>query len=427
MRNAHQKSRPFLCAAAIAIAALGVNSASFAGQPPPLPGGEIKQLISGTKVHLHTPVGSVLPVLYRQNGTLVGQAGTMLGFYLGATRDEGKWWIANSKLCQKWNTWFKGKKNCLDIRRRGADFHWDDGKGESGLATIVSRSKTVVAARTRKKKKHVRIGAPIGLGAPLPKAANVKSRPKKAKVARKRTPNVAAKSKAKIKTTASKTATRKTVVAAYAPVKRSALSPVRSLTAGKPATRKSAAERWADRQALANRQARARPSAVKTKPATRPRAVKTGRQKVSVPQIYRVVGVDELDVLNVRTAGTADAAVVAVIPPGSRNVQVVGSCNGDWCPVNHAGRRGWVNKTFLQRQEPSSRRNSFRVVRVYDGDVLNIRRMPSETAPLTGAIAPDAGNIRVIGQCAGDWCPIVHGQRRGWVNRYYLAPHDRAK
>jgi hypothetical protein len=63
---------------------------------------------------------------------------------------------------------------------------------------------------------------------------------------------------------------------------------------------------------------------------------------------------------------------------------------------------------------------SFRVSRVEDYDVLNIRGGPSEDHAVVGEIPPTGHGIKIIGRCLEDWCPIKHHSVTGWVNRYYL-------
>lgn len=64
---------------------------------------------------------------------------------------------------------------------------------------------------------------------------------------------------------------------------------------------------------------------------------------------------------------------------------------------------------------------SFRVSRVVDGDMLNVRSGPSEYHDAVGAIPARGRGVQIVGTCRDLWCPIRHGQLKGWVNRYYLA------
>ena len=98
----------------------------------------LNTLVSGRTVLLDTPVGSTIPIQFRENGTMQGQAGD-LGFYLGARTDEGKWWVSRAQLCQRWKTWFDRETQCLKLRQVGQTIHWTSDKGQSGTARIANR------------------------------------------------------------------------------------------------------------------------------------------------------------------------------------------------------------------------------------------------------------------------------------------------
>jgi SH3-like domain-containing protein len=69
----------------------------------------------------------------------------------------------------------------------------------------------------------------------------------------------------------------------------------------------------------------------------------------------------------------------------------------------------------------SSRAISFRVVGVVSNDVLNIRSGPDAATVIVDGIPPNGKGIRMVGDCAGQWCPVQYLNARGWVNRRYLA------
>lgn len=72
---------------------------------------------------------------------------------------------------------------------------------------------------------------------------------------------------------------------------------------------------------------------------------------------------------------------------------------------------------------------TYKVAFVEDDDVLNVRNGPSMEYASIGEIPPAAQGIKVVGVCEADWCPIVHRNINGWVNRYYLVvePLDTAQ
>ena len=74
--------------------------------------------------------------------------------------------------------------------------------------------------------------------------------------------------------------------------------------------------------------------------------------------------------------------------------------------------------------------HTYRVIRVGDDDVLNIRAGPSVGYAKVGIIPPHGRGIRIVGECE-EGCPVLYDGASGWVNRYYLAaepaeaPYDR--
>jgi hypothetical protein len=103
----------------------------------PLSGDEIKDRIGGELVQLSTPYGVTLPLVYRHDGVV---AGDLSGFSIGAMlapREEGRWWVADDRLCQKWPTWYDGRTHCFTITSLGPDkIAWTRDDGLSGTAVM---------------------------------------------------------------------------------------------------------------------------------------------------------------------------------------------------------------------------------------------------------------------------------------------------
>jgi uncharacterized membrane protein len=69
------------------------------------------------------------------------------------------------------------------------------------------------------------------------------------------------------------------------------------------------------------------------------------------PALHDVTGVAANDVLNVRTAPDAGAAIVGVLAPDARDVEVVETTPaGDWARVSANETSGWAAMRFLARQ-----------------------------------------------------------------------------
>lgn len=99
-------------------------------------GNKLISAVSGKVVHVSTPVGAV-PVKYHSNGTMSASSGGIARL-TGVASDKGKWWVAGSRLCQRWKTWLEGKTHCLLVKIDGSKVYWTSTSGKSGLATIAN-------------------------------------------------------------------------------------------------------------------------------------------------------------------------------------------------------------------------------------------------------------------------------------------------
>jgi hypothetical protein len=114
-----------------------------ASGPPrldPMAGEEqrIRDLISDRTVLLKTSIGAEVPIAFRGDGTMRGDAGS-LAFFLGAQRDGGKWWVEKGRLCQRWRVWLDRDTHCIRMKEQRGLIHWRSDGGESGTARIVRR------------------------------------------------------------------------------------------------------------------------------------------------------------------------------------------------------------------------------------------------------------------------------------------------
>ncbi len=88
-------------------------------------------------------------------------------------------------------------------------------------------------------------------------------------------------------------------------------------------------------------------------------------------------------------------------------------------PVAPAKDRTAKRQTRVSSAAPASD-PLYQVAHVDDDDVLNVREGPSEDHEAIAEIPADGRGVRIVGPCQADWCPISHGDTKGWVNRYYL-------
>jgi uncharacterized protein YraI len=161
---------------------------------------------------------------------------------------------------------------------------------------------------------------------------------------------------------------------------------------------------------------------------------------------FRVVDVDDGDVLNIRAGPSAGYPIVGAIPPGGGGVRLVGHCQG-WCPVSYNGTSGWVNGRYLAPEPaaaalargyvaepvapPRARKGAqlpayWRVTGVAEGESLKVHDGPSPSTSVVHAFEPQSGCIRLAGGCQKPWCqvkfPGLSGDRVGWVHSKHLAP-----
>lgn len=98
----------------------------------------VRQLVSDRKIMLTTHVGAVIPIVFHGNGRMQGNGGS-LSFFLGASRDRGRWWVAKGKLCQKWRVWLDRETHCIRLRERRGVIYWQADDGKRGTARVVSK------------------------------------------------------------------------------------------------------------------------------------------------------------------------------------------------------------------------------------------------------------------------------------------------
>ena len=65
------------------------------------------------------------------------------------------------------------------------------------------------------------------------------------------------------------------------------------------------------------------------------------------PDTYRVRGVADWDVLNIRRRPTSSSRIVGEIPPYGSGVHCLGPCRGNWCRISWRGTIGWVHMRQL--------------------------------------------------------------------------------
>jgi hypothetical protein len=311
-----------------------------------LTGEAIKATLGGSVLALDTPVGSTVSVHVGHDGMVSGEAGTALGAVLGASKDRGRWWVAENKVCFKWFRWFDAEARCATISVEGKRFSWRRDDGDTGTGTIVE------------------------MGTPLAKPAVVVAEVKKPAVAlpkreEKRSEVVVAANEPKAiaappiaKPAAVAPSTKKAVAASAATQQHSAALTTVALRI--PAPHLAVRPKRDDKIAVASvkpqffTSVKVRPAKVQRAKIVQPTKVEVAKAQAPAPvhvaTPFRVAGVDPSDVLNIRTGPSSDYQTVGAIPPDSRGITITGPCLNDWCPVKHRTLVGWVNRRFLTQE-----------------------------------------------------------------------------
>ena len=139
--------------------------------------------------------------------------------------------------------------------------------------------------------------------------------------------------------------------------------------------------------------------------------------------LYRIVNVQEDDVLNIRAKPTVDSALIGQIPPDGEGVQITGASfktdDATWVPIQYKEVSGWVNRHFLSEQSLL-----YRIINISEDDVLNLRASPGTNQPIVTEIPPNGRDIQITGSTVNAdgavWVPIKYMEHRGWVNRDFL-------
>jgi hypothetical protein len=317
--------------------------AAAAAEPMRLGAGDIKQTFTGTRVELDTPLGTTIPIKFTGDGLMSGSAGS-LASVLGAANDRGRWWVKGDRLCYKWFRWFDAEEQCLTIHMKQERVFWRRDDGKRGTATIVDRPPQVAEVKPAARNAAApvtRTASIVGSSAPLRAQARLpvlKSPPRLAE--------------------RPITAAEQLGLPDEAPADRSlffvGLGLARALQSQFAVTAAEAAPAPASSRSAA---AKIVPLPVKKEvvaavpvPSAPPYPYpETGGSGLARPAVvsFSVYGVEDDDVLNMRSGPSDDYAIVGVIPPNASNVRMVGRCISLWCEIQFRNTRGWVNRYYL--------------------------------------------------------------------------------
>jgi len=363
------------------VSCLVAATAAFA-EPVRLRTEALRTAFTGALVEMDTPTGTVIPVRFTKDGLVSGKAGA-LAPVLGAARDRGRWWTANDQLCVKWFRWFEAKTRCVSIQLEGTRISWRGEEDRSGTGTIVEPAPVVAAvaptppAPVKPAKIELADTGPVPKPGPAQAEATAAETPS-AEAAVSETPSTGA----AVAETPSAEAAGIEVAGAAMPNEPRADTPAKALPirfaaaalgamsfmpplVREPSHLLDGPARQVNAPDPVRKAAESEPLPVPTQPAfeetvaaARPadppaKAAETATGYASSTVIlasFRVAGVDEDDILNVRSGPSAQYASVGGLPPEGRGVKIVGPCRDDWCPIKHGRLSGWVNRTFLAEE-----------------------------------------------------------------------------
>lgn len=98
---------------------------------------DIRREIIGRHIFLAVPLGGEFPLNYFPDGRVNGDGDAVGLGRLAKPKDEGRWWIAGDRLCQRFQTWYDGQPMCFVLTRIGAgQVAWERDNGDSGTARI---------------------------------------------------------------------------------------------------------------------------------------------------------------------------------------------------------------------------------------------------------------------------------------------------
>ena len=115
------------------------TATTAAAEPARLSSEALSATVPGATIALDTPIGTKIPMRFGTDGLVSGEAG-VLGSFLGAAKDRGRWWVANDRLCIKWFRWFESEPRCMEISAEGPRITWRQEDGDTGTATLSERA-----------------------------------------------------------------------------------------------------------------------------------------------------------------------------------------------------------------------------------------------------------------------------------------------
>lgn len=323
----------------VAAFALCASAVAAHAESTPVPGRVLNEMVAGSTVVIDAPMGFKLPIRHGDDGTISGEAGG-LAFYLGTSTDTGRWWVADDRLCYKWSKWFKSEARCMRVRRDGARIEWEKEDGDKGTGTLTLRANpspskhpTDVAAAQR----------------PPVRSVNAQANAAPQSTATHDAGSGTTNPRALVEANGTRSAPARTTPALHPvaqpkpPLARPAAVAVAVASSARPAQNIQLAQASISA---------GDPVPLAAPPGPRLGAPSSPPYRVGGPPppqgTYKVVSVAADDVLNIRIGPSKEHPSIGTIDPEARGIRLVGTCQGDWCPVRYLGVAGWVNSYYLE-------------------------------------------------------------------------------
>lgn len=143
VRFTPRRSLPSLALGASLAASVTASALADTATPQPsgaMRGSEIREMVTRNRIFLATPLGGEFPLTYRADGVVDG-SGEAVGLgRFARPKDRGRWWIEGDQLCQRWQSWYDGKRMCFVIRLSGQNrFTWQQDNGDRGRGRFALR------------------------------------------------------------------------------------------------------------------------------------------------------------------------------------------------------------------------------------------------------------------------------------------------
>ncbi len=121
--------------------------------------------------------------------------------------------------------------------------------------------------------------------------------------------------------------------------------------------------------------------------------------------------------LVIRSRADISGIQVGLVPPHGTDIKV-GTCEGDWCPVECKDKKGWSRKRYLSPRWAALR--AIKGINPNEPEGLSVRTGPAPTCPVVGTLRSNGREVILHGCEPGaaegtTWCRITFSRFSGWV------------